>query len=208
MKENLTLVAWVLDRSSSMMSVKNATINGFNEYIEKQKSEPGECLFSLFTFANQTTQIYNAIPVQSVPMLTGETYNPYGSTALLDAIGITIDSIGSKLSAMKEEDRPANVLVLIQTDGEENRSQEYSKSKIRSMIEHQRNKYNWDFVFMGANENAIMTAANYGIQDNMATAYNSNDIGTKQLFGSLSAGTSRYRGKGGQSLTRSNGFFS
>jgi len=195
MKENLTYVAIILDSSSSMAAVKEATIAGFNAFLEEQRNAPGEVLLSLVTFADQVKTVYDGVPLARLEPLNHITYQPYGSTALHDAIGSTIDKIGRKLAALPESERPAKVLVMIQTDGEENASRWYYFSwQIKNMIDHQRTKYSWDFAFIGATEESVAGAiAVLGVPQNFTTSYKPTTAGTATMLRSASAGVANYR---------------
>lgn len=194
MKENFTSIVAIVDRSSSMASLAKETIQGFNEFLAEQKKQPGEAVFTLATFASDYTLVHDAVPLDLVPALDESTYRPGGWTALLDAIGTTVNRVGANLAAMKEEDRPSKVLVLIMTDGEENRSREFRHAHVSEMIAHQRDKYSWEFVFIGANQDAITAGASIGIAATNSYNYAATAVGTKSLFRSVSAGVSSYRG--------------
>lgn len=194
MKEDLTYIGIVLDASSSMGSVREATIAGFNAFLEEQKKAPGEAILSVAQFADQYHSIINAAPLERCEPLTEQTYKPYGNTALYDAIGLMIDSMGRKLAAMPESQRPARVLVMIQTDGEENASTRYTSLQIRNMIDHQRTKYNWNFLFIGASEESIASAVDVlGMPQNFTAKYTANVLGTRNMLRSASAGVANYR---------------
>jgi hypothetical protein len=192
MKDNYTHVSIVLDRSGSMSSCEDVTREGFNTFVTKQQKEKGEATVSLVQFDDQYEVNYEFKNLQDVPLLTKTTYTPRGMTALLDAIGKTINSTGKRLAQMEEKDRPSKVLFVIQTDGFENNSNEFTREKIFEMIKHQREKYQWGFVFLGANQDAIATATSYGISANSAMSYN--PINSKAVFsGCLHNFTTAYR---------------
>lgn len=194
MRTDLTFVAVILDRSGSMQFVTEDTIGGFNGFLEEQQKCPGEALFTLVQFADGYTVSADAIPISKAQPLNRDTYQATGSsTALYDAIGVTIDSIGAKLRAMPESERPGSVLVMIQTDGQENSSHLYSRDRVAQMIKHQREKYSWNFAFIGATEQAVVDAVDMGIGLQWVNQYAATPEGTSNMLRSASAGTARYR---------------
>lgn len=192
MKDGFTYIAVVLDRSGSMSSIRESTIGGFNKFLAEQKAVPGEALLTLAQFDDQYEIVHNALMLRDVPELTAATFVPRGYTALDDAIGRTIDALGARLAGMREQDRPSKVIVVIITDGGENASKEY-KGRAAQMIEHQRTKYSWEFVYIGANQDAVATARSYNINPNNALNYAANNAGTQQAFTSASVGMRSYR---------------
>jgi len=201
-KANFTSINVVLDRSGSMETVRVDTIGSFNSFIKDQKKVPGEVMFSLVAFNNHHEVIHDCVPLASVNDLTLESYVPRSTTALLDTIGWTINNVGAKLSAMKEEDRPSQVLFVVLTDGEENSSHEFNKDTITSMIKHQREHYSWEFVFLGVDENSIKDAKSYGFVHTQS--YDHSGSGVKCMMNKLSSNVASYRSCG-ESL--SNDFF-
>jgi hypothetical protein len=199
MKQNYTEILVVLDRSGSMASIKNDTIGGFNRFLEDQQKVPGEAKITLAQFDEHYEVVLNAVPVKDAKPLNDTTYVPRGSTALYGAIGRTIDEAGRRFAAMPESERPEKVVVLIITDGQENAShgQEWSKqyaaSKIKEMVEHQSNAYKWQFVYIGANQDAVMNAQGIGIQSANALNYTSNSVGTQALYASVTDNLRSYR---------------
>lgn len=169
MNPNLTEIAYILDRSGSMQPMTEAAITGFNEFLQEQLDEPGDANLSLLLFDNEFQVPYERTPLQDVRSLDTTTYVPRGSTALLDAIGLTIDTIGKKLAADPEEKRPGKVIVAIYTDGYENASIRFTMAQINEMITHQRSKYGWEFLFLAANQDAIATATQMGIARHMTS---------------------------------------
>ncbi len=163
MKQDFTSINIVLDRSGSMASVRNDTIGGLNTFIEEQKKVPGSATVSLATFSSDYTLIHNFIPIADVPVITAETYQPSGGTALLDAIARTIIATDTKLAALQEDERPSKVLFVIITDGEENVSKEFSHAKVMEMIKHRQEKCEWSIIYLGANEDAFKVSSSYGI---------------------------------------------
>ena len=179
MNKNLTEIAYILDRSGSMQPLQEAAVTGFNEFIQSQLDEPGDVNLSLVLFDNEYLKPHDRIPLQEVRQLDAETYVPRGSTALLDAIGRTIDELGKKLAKDPEDKRPGKVIIAIYTDGYENASVRYDIRKINKMITHQRNTYAWEFMFLAANEDAIATASLMGIDRNMASSSAASAMGVK-----------------------------
>jgi uncharacterized protein YegL len=178
MKENLTELVAVIDKSGSMASVVNDAIGGFNTFLKAQKEAPGDAKMTAVLF-DTTFSFYAAnVDVKDVQPLTSRDYIPAGGTALYDAVGKTIDEVGKKLAAMKEEDRPSKVIFAILTDGEENQSQKYSGSKIKKMIQTQRDTYKWDFIFLAAGEGAFKEAGIMGMD--LSKTMNFSNTGTNQ----------------------------
>lgn len=165
MNQNLTEIACVLDRSGSMEAMKAEAIGGFNAFLEAQKNAPGEVRFTLILFDNEYLKVIDHQPLQTVPPLTEETFVPRGSTALLDAMGRTIDEIGDRLAKTPEHERPGKVIIACMTDGFENASRRYSNEKVAKMIELQKNMYSWDFVFLAASMEAREMAKSWSVDD-------------------------------------------
>ena len=188
-----TDITIVLDRSGSMQSVRQDTIGGFNSFLAEQKALPGEANFTLVQFNTTDETTFNAVPIAEVPALTLGTFKPQGGTALLDAIGKTVIATGQRLAAMSDAARPGKVLLVIMTDGEENSSREFTREKVFEMISHQRDKYQWQVAFIGANQDAIATGASIGIPVTNSANYASTGIGTASAIRSLSNSTSSYR---------------
>jgi len=177
MNKNLTEIAYILDQSGSMQCLKEAAISGFNTFLNEQQDTSGEATFSLILFDSKYRLHTNRKPIHEVEPLSSRTYIPQSGTALLDAIGHTIQRIGKKLADTPEHDRPGKVIIAIYTDGYENSSTEYTSKEIRKMIQHQTNKYGWEFLFLAANENAMETAASYGIKRQNASCVSNNSAG-------------------------------
>ena len=194
MKENFTAINVILDKSGSMSHLTSDTIGNFNKFLADQKAEPGEAIFTLATFSDRTSIVHNAIKLSDVPELNKHTYAPSGGTALLDAMGTTMTKVGCILSSMKEEDRPSKVIFLIITDGEENVSKEFTKSQIKDMVTHQSDKYSWEFVFMGANIDAISAGSSLGVSLSNSLNYSASSVGTEDLYKSVSDNLKSYRG--------------
>ena len=186
MKKNLTEIVFILDRSGSMAGLVDDTIGGFNAMIEKQKKEPGEALVSTVLFDNHREVIHDRLDIQKVESMTREQYYVRGSTALLDAVGNAIHHIGNVHKYAREEDRPEKTLFVITTDGMENASWEYDYEKIRAMIQRQKEKYGWEFLFLGANIDATKEAARFGIRPEFAANYHADSRGTAVIYEAMS----------------------
>ena len=186
MKKNLTEMVFILDRSGSMQSLTADTIGGFNSMIENQKKEEGEAFVTTVLFDDQYELLHDHIDIKEIQPITNNEYYARGTTALLDAVGKTINSIGSRLSATPEDERPDKVIFVITTDGMENASREFVKSTVKDMIEHQQSKYSWTFMFLGANMDAVGEAASLGINTDFARTYTASDWGTQSVYTSVS----------------------
>lgn len=178
MRENLTEIVFIIDRSGSMNGLESDTIGGFNSMITKQQKEEGEAIISTVLFDDETDVIHDRVPIRDVKKLTEEDYRVRGCTALLDAVGGAIDHIGKIHKYARNEDRPAKTLFVITTDGLENASRYYSFKDLKRMIERQKEKYSWEFLFLGANIDAIKVATNMGIGKDRAANYNCDETGT------------------------------
>lgn len=185
MKTNYCSINFVLDRSGSMESIRDDVIGGFNAFIRDQQSLTGECDISLYQFDDIYDVVYENKNIKNAPFLTKEIYIPRNSTALLDAIGRTINKVGHRFSLMNENARPDKVLLVIFSDGLENASHEFTRDKIFEMIKHQREVYNWQIIFLGANQDAIATAANYGIGKSSTLTYAATSLGTNLAYASM-----------------------
>ena len=174
----MTELVFILDRSGSMRGLEGDTIGGFNSMLAKQKREPGECLVSTALFDNETEVIHDRIPLEKVPELTDREYFVRGCTALLDAVGGAIHHIDNVHKYARPEDRPERTLFVITTDGMENASRRYDYDKVKAMIERQKEKYGWEFIFLGANIDAAKEAARFGISADRAVRYESDHEGT------------------------------
>ena len=193
MKKNLTEIVFILDRSGSMSGLEEDTIGGFNSMIEQQKQGEGEALISTVLFDNVSEVIHDRVPVKSVALLTREDYSVRGCTALLDAIGGAIHHIGNIHKYAREEDVPEHTLFVITTDGMENASRRYDSETVKKMIERQKAKYGWEFLFLGANINAVETASRFGIGADRAVNYHSDHQGTQLNYEVLSEAVSTVR---------------
>ena len=186
MKKGLTEVVFILDRSGSMSGLEGDTIGGFNSMIEKQKKEEGEALVSTILFDNYSEVLHDRVEVSKIEPLTDRDYTVRGCTALLDAIGGAIHHIGNVHKYARNEDIPEHTIFIITTDGMENASHQYNREKIKAMIERQKTKYGWEFLFLGANIDAIETARSYGIDQDRAVEYNCDSVGTGLNFEAMS----------------------
>ena len=196
MKKGLTELVMILDRSGSMQGLEADTIGGFNGMIEKQKKEEGECLVSAVLFDDRTEVLYDRVPLKRVERMTERQYYVRGCTALLDAVGGAIHHIGNIHKYAREEDVPEKTIFAIITDGMENASRAYSYDKIRRMIERQQEKYHWEFLFMGANIDAIAEASRFGIHESRAANYVHDSEGTALNYDVLSDAVSCARAAG------------
>ena len=193
MKKNLTELVFILDRSGSMAGLEADTIGGFNAMTQKQRKEPGEALVSTVLFDNETQVIHDRVPLEKVPALTQKEYYVRGCTVLLDAVGGAIHHIGNVHKYAREEDRPEKTLFVITTDGMENASRRYTYDKVKAMIEHQREKYGWEFLFLGANIDAAREAARFGIRADRAANYHADHIGTEVIYEAVSEAVCQVR---------------
>ncbi len=174
----MTELVFILDRSGSMSGLEKDTIGGFNSMVEKQKREEGEALVSTVLFDSESVVIHDRLPLKKVPRMTEKEYFPRGSTALLDAVGGAIHHIGNIHKYARKEDVPEKTLFIITTDGYENASKHYSYDKVRKMIERQKEKYGWEFLFLGANIDAAAEAKRFGISADRAVNYKCDEEGT------------------------------
>lgn len=179
MKKNLTEIVFILDRSGSMAGLEADTIGGFNAMIAKQRQEPGEALISTILFDDRSEVLHDRTPVSRVRPMTARDYTVRGSTALLDAIGGAIHHIGNVHKYARDEDRPEHTLFVITTDGMENASHRYDSETVKRMIRRQQKQYGWEFLFLGANIDAVETARHFGIGKDRAVNYRSDKRGTR-----------------------------
>ena len=178
MKKDLVELVFILDRSGSMSGLEDDTIGGYNAMLEKQKKEPGEAIITTVLFDDRYELLHDRIYLRGIEPITDKEYFVRGSTALLDAVGRTINKIGNAQKHTVEEERAEHVMLVITTDGMENASREFTYEKVKQMIEHQKCKYRWEFIFLGANIDAISTAERFGISKDRATNYNADSEGT------------------------------
>jgi len=182
MKKGLTEIVFILDRSGSMSGLESDTIGGYNSMIEKQKKEEGEALISTVLFDGQTDVLHDRVPLDKISPITEKEYYVRGSTALLDAVGGAIHHIGNVHKYAREEDVPEKTLFIITTDGMENSSRQYSYDKVKKMIERQKEKYHWEFIFLGANIDAVGVADRFGVDRQHAVRYECDSAGTALNF--------------------------
>ena len=186
MKKNLTELVFILDRSGSMAGLEGDTIGGFNAMIEKQRRQDGECFVSTVLFDNVSEVLHDRVELKKIKPMTDKDYTVRGCTALIDAIGGAIHHIGNIHKYARREDVPEHTVFVITTDGMENASHIYSSDQVRAMIEKQKRKYGWEFLFIGANIDAVETAARYGISEDRAVNYHADSRGTQVLYESVS----------------------
>ena len=193
MNKNLTEMVFILDRSGSMAGLESDTIGGFNSMVEKQKKEPGEALLSVVLFDDRSEVIYDRADIKKAEPMTDSQYYVRGCTALLDAVGEAIHHIGNVHKYAREEDRPAKTVFVITTDGMENASRRYSAEQVKKMIEHEKEKYGWEFLFLGANIDAVETAGRFGIDSSRAVRYHSDRRGTRLNYETVGKAMSTLR---------------
>ena len=186
MKNNLTEIVFILDRSGSMAGLEDDTIGGFNAMIEKQKQEPGEALVSTVLFDNESEVIHDRVNIQEIEPMTRKEYYVRGCTALLDAVGSAIHHIGNVHKYARDEDRPEKMLFVITTDGMENASRKHTYDRLKTMIERQKEKYGWEFLFLGANIDAAREAARFGISADRTANYHADSEGTAVIYEAVS----------------------
>mgnify|MGYP000370628882 CR=1 FL=1 len=177
--KHTTELVFILDRSGSMSGLETDTIGGFNSMIAKQKKEAGEALVSTVLFDNESVVIHDRLPLEDVPPMTEKEYFTLGCTALLDAVGGAIHHIGNIHKYARSEDVPEHTLFVITTDGIENASRRYSAQRVKAMIQRQKEKYGWEFLFLGANIDAVETAGSLGIAPDRAVNYHCDSEGTR-----------------------------
>ena len=186
MRADLTEIAFILDRSGSMNAIVTDAIGGFNSFLGGQQSLPGTARLTLVLFDHEFTVVHNNVDIEQVPPLDERTYVPRGMTALLDAVGRTIDDMGARLAATPEAERPGKIIVAILTDGMENASRDYTYDKVAAMIRHQQQKYSWEFIFLAANQDAIAAAGALSIAPKDAIAFQATGQGVRQAHMHLS----------------------
>lgn len=192
--KDATKIIFVLDRSSSMESIREETISGYNTFIEENKAQPGECTFTLVLFNHFVETIVNNVPISEVQPLNSQTYHPTGYTALRRAAIEAIENAGAQLAALSEEERPNKVLVAIMTDGHENASgMEYSQERLASLIKQQQEQYNWTFVFIGANQDSYATANAMSIPVGNTVNYAATGQSVGATMNAFTLTTSSYR---------------
>ncbi len=193
MNNNLTEIVFIIDRSGSMAGLEEDTIGGFNAMVEKQKKEPGEALLSAVLFSDHGSVIYDRVDIRKVEPMTDQQYQVGGCTALLDAIGRAVHHIGNVHKYAREEDRPGKTIFVITTDGMENASREYTYEKVRRMVKDEQEKFGWEFLFLGADMDAISAARSFGIRSDRAVRYERDRRGTELNYEVLSRTVSEFR---------------
>jgi uncharacterized protein YegL len=193
MKKNLTEMVFILDRSGSMAGLESDTIGGFNSMIEKQKKEAGEALVSTVLFSGESTVIHDRLDIRRIEPLTEKQYSVCGCTALIDAIGQAIHHIGNVHKYAREEDRPEHTIFVITTDGMENASHRYTSSEVKAMVERQKTRYGWEFLFLGANIDAVETAGHFGIGADRAVRFHNDAKGIRVNYETVSRTVGRMR---------------
>jgi hypothetical protein len=196
MKKDYTHISILLDRSGSMEDIKKDMIGGFNAFLKEQKTVPGQATLSLFKFDDKYDVVYEGLELAQVPEMDEHTLDPRGMTALYDSLKRAIDETGSWLLGIKEEDRPEKVLFYVITDGHENASRKVKVKDLKELIQKQQDTYNWVFVYLGANQDAMLSAANMGI--NISSNYMANGSGVSGMVCAMAANTTSYRA--GQSM--------
>lgn len=196
MKKNLTELVFILDKSGSMVGLESDTIGGFNAMLQKQKALPGECRITTVLFDNRCELLHDRIDIRAVQPITGKEYFAGGSTALQDAIGKTIHKIGTAQKNTAEDYRAEKVMFVIITDGEENASRHYSSTQVKEMIRWQKERYGWEFIFLGANIDAVETAGRFGINADRAADYVPDGEGTELNFHMMSQTVAAFRERG------------
>ncbi len=194
MKKGLTELVFVLDRSGSMSGLESDTIGGYNSLLEKQKKEAGDCIITTVLFDDKYELLHDRINIKGIMPITEKEYFVRGSTALLDAVGRTIDKIGNAQKHTAADEQAEKVMVVITTDGMENASREYGYDKVKQMVERQKEKYGWEFIFLGANIDAVETAARFGISADRAADFHSDSEGTRLNYKVVCEAVSSFRG--------------
>ena len=194
MKDGLTEIICILDESASMSAVWDEAITGFNLFITEQKKIAGEAKVTVTFFNTEYRIEHNGVPLDTIPELTRYNYDPHGMTALLDAIGRTIDTVGVRLHTTPEEEKPEKVIMVILTDGEENSSKEYTRPMLLDKINHQRDTYKWEFVFLAANQDAFAAGSKIGVHH--VSNFRATPDGTRKAYMCAARAVASYRDTG------------
>jgi len=193
MKNNLTEIVFILDRSGSMSGLESDTIGGFNAMLKKQQAESGDCRITTVLFDGRHEILHDRLDIKAVRPMTEREYFVRGNTALLDAVGASIQKIGNAQKQCLPEYRADKVMFVITTDGMENASHEYSYEKVKSQIERKKSKYGWEFIFLGANIDAVKTAERFGIEHSRAQNFHNDSEGVELNYSVVSETVSAYR---------------
>jgi len=193
MKKDLTELVFILDKSGSMAGLEADTIGGYNAMLKKQQKEEGEAIVTTVLFDHGYELLHDRININGISPITEEDYEVGGTTALLDAIGFTIQKIANVQKKTKQEARAEKVLFVITTDGMENASREFSSAKVKEMVQHQKEKFGWEFMFFGANIDAVSTAAKFGIEEDFAVDYHADTEGTQLNYEVLNEAVMTFR---------------
>ena len=193
MKKNLTEMVFILDKSGSMAGLESDTIGGFNSMIERQKAAEGDALVSTVLFSGESTVIHDRVDLQKIEPMTKQQYYVGGCTALIDAIGGAIHHIGNVHKYAREEDRPEHTIFVITTDGMENASHRYSSGQVKAIVQRQKERYGWEFLFLGANIDAVETAAGFGIAEDRAVNFHNDAAGQALNYAEVSEAVCSFR---------------
>lgn len=204
MRKNLTYIIFVVDRSGSMAAIRSDMIGGFNAFIKEQRKTKGDCKVFFYQFDTEYDAVYEGIDLNTVKELNEDTYIPRGGTALYPSLGKTVEDIGKKLATLPENERPERVLFVTITDGEHNSAlnrvngngidvkfHQFTVEQVKSMVQHQEQVYNWDFAYIGANQNTWKVGSSMGVSNNLN--YVASAEGTKAMFANLADSTTKYR---------------
>ena len=201
MNSEITELVFILDRSGSMKGMQAEAIGGFNAFLEEQRKLPGEAKLTVALFDHEYVLLCNGKSIKEVEPLNDKTYEPRGTTALLDAVGRTLDDVGKRINSVSHDcaacggpsKKPTKVLVAILTDGLENASKDYKKTKINEMIEHHKKNHDWQFMFLAANQDAFSEGGSLGVLQSKAMNYTMDSAGFTKGFSTLSASAKVYR---------------
>lgn len=192
--KKLTEIIFIIDKSGSMQPLTDDTIGGFNGFIESQRELDGDAYLTTVLFSTTHKKLHNHIDIHEVPAMDKKQYVPGGMTAMLDTLGETINEVQTRIDDTSVDERPNNILFVITTDGLDNSSHTYNKSTVQKMIEHQTKGHGWQFIFLGANMDAVSEASQLGID--LAATYTADSIGTKAVYDSIACAASSYRATG------------
>ena len=193
MKKDLTEIICIIDRSGSMGLIKEAAMEGFNNFIKKQKELPGEVIVSVVLFNDRMEYVIKRTPLKEIPFLTKEIYITKGGTALNDTLGRVINDVSLDILNMRRKEQPAKVLFCVLTDGEENASEEFSAEKVKSLIEYRKKAFGWEFLFIGANQDVALTAKTYAFSRASTFKFDATDAGIRGAYNEMDTFVTRYR---------------